>query len=308
MPEIKTLDANDFESVFNEKLTEYVKSKIREYNFQYTNISFEEYNNILKRVINTLLDPNLSKSGEHRREAWERGWDENYEKFTDKENIESIQPLYFEKYNVIRWKQNYIKTLSKGFERNSLAIIQDWLFDKYLRGAESVYEFGCGTGHNLLRVREVNSTAEIWGLDWAKSSQKLIQKMGRKGIVKNIYAHNFDYFHPDQHFILKSDAFVYTVASLEQVGSKYEEFISYLLKNKPKLCFHIEPIAELLDENSLLDYLSIEYFRKRNYLSGFLNYLRKLEKSSTIKIHTAQRTYIGSMFIDGYSVIVWQPL
>ena len=77
---------------------------------------------------------------------------------------------------------------------------------------------------------------------------------------------------------------------------------------KPDYCIHVEPIEELLDENNLLDWLLIQYFNKRKYLKGFLNHLHVLEKNSNVEILKAQRSYIGSLFIDGYSIVVWKPL
>ena len=59
---------------------------------------------------------------------------------------------------------------------------------------------------------------------------------------------------------------------------------------------------------NLVDYLSILYFKKRNYLSGFLLKLRELEEAGKIKIHMAKRTFIGSLYIEGYSVIAWSPV
>ena len=85
-------------------------------------------------------------------------------------------------------------------------------------------------------------------------------------------------------------------------------FIDFLLEKKPEICLHIEPIAELLNEENLVDYLSILYFKKRNYLSGFLLKLRELEEAGKIKIHMAKRTFIGSLYIEGYSVIAWSPV
>jgi hypothetical protein len=144
-------------------------------------------------------------------------------------------------------------------------------------------------------------------LDWAASSQKIIRRLARNGVDRNIFAHRFDFFDPDNSFNLEKNSIVYTSASIEQTGTQYKRFLEYLLRQRPALCIHIEPIAELLDENHLLDYLSIQYFKKRKYLSGYLDHLRKLEKQGQIKIHRAQRTYIGSLFIEGYSVIVWSP-
>ena len=128
------------------------------------------------------------------------------------------------------------------------------------------------------------------------------------GLVKNIKGYNFDFFKPNKKIKIADNSAIYTVAALEQIGSNYKAFVSYLLKNKPDICVHVEPIAELLDENRLIDNLSIKYFRKRNYLNGYLDYLKGLEKHGEIKIIEAKRPYIGSLFIEGYSIIVWSPL
>jgi len=84
--------------------------------------------------------------------------------------------------------------------------------------------------------------------------------------------------------------------------------LRYLLRNKPSVVVHIEPIPELLDPTNLLDYLSIRYMQKRKYLTGYLDTLRVMEQRGLIKIMEARRSGIGSMFIDGYSIIVWKPL
>ena len=50
----------------------------------------------------------------------------------------------------------------------------------------------------------------------------------------------------------------------------------------------------------------IKYFKKRKYLDGFKTYLVDLEKQGKIEIIQDQRSYIGSMLIDGYSIIAWR--
>ena len=74
------------------------------------------------------------------------------------------------------------------------------------------------------------------------------------------------------------------------------------MDKSPDICVHLEPIDELLDETKLIDKLSIDYFRKRNYLNGFLPYLEELEKENKIEIITKQRIYSGSYFIEGHSL------
>ena len=68
----------------------------------------------------------------------------------------------------------------------------------------------------------------------------------------------------------------------------------------------MEPIDELLNDDKLIDSLSIKYFRKRNYLDKFLPYLEELEKNNKIEIIVKQKTYSGSYFIEGHSLIVWK--
>src|SRR3989344_6400003 len=298
------ISSKDFEAIFKDNLSEFVKKKIRQFNFLAQIVLEKERDQILLKILTTLLDSELPKDGEHRLTQWEKGWRENLKDLKNNKNT-SIIPLYFGKYNIVRFKQEFLKPISPNFEYNMLTVIEYWLFDKYLRKAKSIYEFGCGTGHNLSRVREINSEAQIFGLDWAKSSQGIIKMIKKETQDTNLYAYNFDFFKPNKNFKLNESSTVYTIAALEQIGDNFQPFINYLLKNKPKICIHIEPISELLDENNLVDYLSQFYFKKRNYLNGFLSKLQELEKKGKIKIHRAQRTFIGSLYIEGYSVIIW---
>lgn len=306
---VKSLSVQDFEGVFGEKLSPYVAERIRKYSFEYAEFSLEENEALLKKIVETLLDPHLMQSGEHRLDQWENGWSENLRSIqSDPKNRDLIIPKYFSKYGAIRWNGRFIRPVSEQFEYRSLAVILDWVFDQYARDTDAIYEFGCGPGYNLLRAREVNSKASLWGLDWAKASQEIIEQLSAASVDLDIHARNFDYFNPDQSFKLAPQSLVFTVASLEQVGVRWDRFVGYILRNRPKLCVHIEPIAELLDPGKFIDYLSVEYFRKRKYLHGFLDGLRQLEKEGKVRIHRAQRTSIGSLFIEGYSVVVWSPV
>lgn len=303
----RTLAFEDFEHLFNENLSDFVRQKICKYPLEYFEITDAEKDLCIKKIVAALIDKNLVKAGKHRFEQWEAGWRENLNNLTEGQDIESIIPYYFGKYDYVRINRKFVKPASKDFEYRTLCVIVDWLFDKYIRDADAIYEFGCGTGYHLLNARQFNPTAALWGLDWALASQEILKQLALKGVVSNFHAHRFDYFNPDMDFSLDRNSVVYTVASLEQTGSKFKKFVNYLIQNKPKFCIHIEPISELLDENNLIDYLSIEYFKKRNYLDGFLTFLRSLEAKGKIKILKAQRTFAGSLFIEGYSAVVWTP-
>lgn len=301
------INYKDIEKLLNDKLSDFVRNKITSYKLAYSPLNKSEEEQVFIKIINTLLDPFLVYSGPHRLKQWEKGWGQNLTELGDEKTTNAIFPHYHGKYAVNRFNQNLVKGVSPNYERNMLYVILDYVFDKYFRKFGNIYEFGCGTGHNLLKVREVNPSANLFGLDWAKSSQEIIKKMSDSGLVKNITGFNFDFFKPNKKIRLAPLSAIYTVAALEQVGTNYKTFVSYLLKNKPALCVHIEPIAELLDENRLIDNLSIKYFRKRNYLNGYLEYLRKLQKENKVEILETKRTYIGSLFIEGYSIVIWKP-
>ncbi len=261
---------------------------------KYKLLNKKEEDQVIIQILETLLDPSLPFSGQHRRQQWEKGWGENLKSG-------DATPKYFGKHKVNRINQRFVVGNTKKFEQNMLYSIVRELGYKYLTKAKDIYEFGCGTGHNLLEIQKINKTAKLHGFDWTKSSNAIVKKLG-------FDSKNFDFFEPDFSIGLQPDSAVYTVAALEQVGTRFEQFLKYLLRNKPSVVVHIEPIPELLDKNNLLDYLSIKYMEKRKYLTGYLDTLRIMEKNGIIKILEARRSGIGSMFIDGYSIIVWKPL
>lgn len=261
---------------------------------KYKLLNKKDEDKVIIDILNVLLDPSLPYSGSHRRQQWEKGWEENLK-------AGDHTPRYFGKYKVNRINQKFVVGNTKKFEQNMLYSIIDELAWKYMTEARDIYEFGCGTGHNLIHIQGINKLAKLHGFDWTKSSNALVKKLG-------FHAEQFDFFNPDFSIGLEEDSVVYTVAALEQVGTRFESYLKYLIRNKPKLVIHIEPIPELLDKENLLDYLSIKYMEKRKYLNGYLDTLRILEKNGLIKILEARRSGVGSMFIDGYSVIVWKPI
>jgi hypothetical protein len=260
---------------------------------KYRLLNKKEEERAVIQILEVLLDKSLPFSGEHRKQQWEKGWAENLESGNG-------VPKYFGKYKVNRLNGKFVIGKGKNYEREMLYTIVDSLANKYLKKHKYIYEFGCGTGHNLWRIKKVNPDATLIGCDWAKSSNKMVDAQG-------FYSANFDFFNPSDLKLIANSA-VYTVAALEQVGTDFKPFVSYLLKNKPSIVIHIEPIPELLDSTKLLDYLSIQYMHKRKYLRGYLTYLEELEKKGKIKILEARRSGIGSFLIDGYSIIVWKPL
>ena len=302
---LKILTVEDFENNFKEKLSPFLCEKIEACDFTYYDLSKEESDRLFIDILEH-LGQDLRASGPHREREWEFGWNENRKEFEKNPVKENLIPRYFGKLPYVRWQQKFIKPTSRDFEYNMASILQYWLFEKYFKTIHHVYEFGCGTGHNLFRVKEVNSDVRTCGLDWVDSAGTTISLIN-KHLNQNFDFHKFNFFDVDHDYKLAMNSGVYTFAALEQVGGQGEEFFQYLMGQNCQVGVHIEPMEDFLEPGiSLIDYLSVEYFRKRGYCYGLYDTLKKYEKDGIIEIVQATRSYIGSQFVDGYSILAWR--
>jgi hypothetical protein len=123
----------------------------------------------------------------------------------------------------------------------------------------------------------------------------------------NLTGRSFDIFHPDDNLQLGPKDAALTICALEQVGARYEEFLQFLLRKRPRVCVHMEPLVDLYDPDDLVDHLAIRFHTFRSYLSGFLPRLRMLEAEKRLEILSVQRMHFGSLYHEGYSYVVWRP-
>jgi len=297
------LNSSDFERLWGTSLSS-IDDRIssRKFDFDYmTSSELQlEINNIKKYI-----QSDLKVSGPKRIDDWENGWSENLDEYYKRPKIESLIPKYFGKDPILRFKNNLIKANSPTVEYMFFETLMDYISIRFLSKYDNIFEFGCGTSHNLIRLRTLFESVNLIGLDWTDSSVELGSSLLSEFEISNL---KFNFFEPDLSIKAPQKSCALTVAALEQVGTNFTRFIDYLLLNNFERVVHIEPINELLDESLELDKLSIEYSRKRNYLDGLLNYLRKLENAGRLKIIFSDRSHIGSHYIDGYSIVVWEKV
>ena len=294
----------EIEGILGFEIDNSLKQTINGFNLEYRELSAEERDGYILHVINVLTS-DITKSGEHRINEWEKGWDENLINFKNSKNIEELIPKYHGKNRIVRWMQQPVMPITKNFDYKIHISIIDSVLRHYLNDIKNVFEFGCGPAYHLIRLNEYNNNFNLHGSDWTVSSQNIINQINDV-LNTNIKPFNFNFFKPDYNVDIPENSAIYTVAALEQIGENFKDFVDFLLEKKPEICIHFEPIDELLDENNLIDTLSIKYFRKRNYLNGFLPYLEQLEKENKIEILNKQRIFSGSYFIEGHSLIVWK--
>lgn len=307
---IYKLTSKSFAKIFGEKMDNFpsiVRGTIKKTNFTYRIAVDKEFDNAILKIIKTLDSQTLNIAGPHRINDWEKGWEENLQEFKkDKGNLDRLIPKFVKRGGYIRFQGHFIDPESDSFETDFVTVLRYYLFSKYLNNIRTFYEFGAGTGLNLVAASEVFPKMRLIGLDWAKASVGIINTLKEKLDI-DITGKRFDLFNPDKEFRLDNDCAVLTIGTLEQLGQNFKPFIKYLLINKPKICIHMETIYELYDQNNLMDYLAKKYLKKRNYLRGFLPYLKNLEKKKKIKILKVRRTF-GSFYHEGYTYTVWKPI
>jgi SAM-dependent methyltransferase len=248
----------------------------------------------------------ITKSGTYSKYlAWEKGWSYNLKKFKIDPNINSLTPKFVRKKSLLKVNGEYISPISTKFEIKLFTIIKLIVFFKYALKVKNIYEFGCGTGRNLLVLSRYFKNKNFIGLDYTKASLKILNLISKR--KKNITGYFFDIVNPSNKFLLKKNSLVLTVGSLEQVGLRYKNFFRYLRNNKPTLVINFETINELYSNNNFSDYLSRQFVIKRNYLRNYLSYLKKKEKERIIKIIKVKRVF-GSQFHEGYSLVIFKFL
>ncbi|TSC88514.1 MAG: hypothetical protein G01um10147_10 [Microgenomates group bacterium Gr01-1014_7] len=304
------LTSKSFAKIFNTKedtLPLIAKQAIKKANFKYKKVENKEYDEAILRIIRTLDSRILKAAGPHRQIDWEKGWEENLQEFIrGKRDLNQLIPKFVKKGAYIRFQGNFIKPESDLFETDFVTVLRYYLFSKYYKNTDTLYEFGVGSGLNLVAASEIFPEMKLVGLDWASSSVEILNSLKQK-LKINISGKRMDFFNPDGEYRLNKDSAILTIGTLEQLGENFKPFINYLLKNKPKVCIHIETLYEVYDQSNLLDYLAIKYLEKRNYLRGFLPYLKNLEAKKKIRILEMRRTF-GSFYHEGYTYTVWRPI
>src|SRR3989338_4165906 len=307
---MKTLVAADFAELFavdERRLPQQCLSAIAGSDLRYTELSGPERDACILKILKVLESGQLGVVGPANRERWERGWQENLDEYlTHGATPESLIPKYCQSNDIFRYRGALITPASIRFETAFYTVTRQIMFSRYLADADTVIDFGCGTGTSLIVLSDMFPEKRLIGCDWATSSQSLLKALAQKQ-GRNITGIHFDMFAPHDDVPFSPGCGVITMHSMEQLGKNFDHFLNYLLKHKPGVCAHFEPIEELYDEENLLDFLAKTYHQKRNYLSGFLTALRSLEAEGKVSILEVRRLYLGNLYKEGHCMVVWKP-
>lgn len=274
----------------------------------YATLDQKQRDEVILCVLKKIASDTQVIGAEERTSVWEQGWAENLEAFKSQNySLEALIPKFIRENQPIRYNGDYIIPSNPRFEFDYMTVFRIWLFQKYLSNYANIYEFGCGSGLNLVLLASLFPDKNLFGLDFVQPPVDLVNTIG-KAHNWRMTGYHFDMINPDHSFNLVGNSAIFTFGALEQLASKTENFLQYLLAKKPGICIHVEPTVELYDENLLFDYLAIQFHRKRGYTEQLLPRLQQLAAEDRIRILGSKRLSFGSLFLEGYTYTVWQPL
>jgi hypothetical protein len=283
-----------------------IADEAAKYNFRYRRLEKTERDEVVLGILEKL--DSFTKVGAHRKQVWEDCWSGAKNAFLDaKGELAALDPVFMGAHPIMRLHGDFARPDDPKFETHWFRVMRRWLFARYLTGEAKAFEFGCGSGFNLAAAGQMFPDIELMGLDWSPSAVQLVDDIGSKHGF-NLKGRRFDFFDPDPTLPIGSDCVVMTFAALEQTGSRWTAFAEWILAKRPKLVISMEPIFEFYNPRSLVDHLAIRYHTHRDYLSGYYSWIKAQAEIGKLEIALSLRPGFGSLYHEGYSLVVWRPL
>jgi len=215
----------------------------------------------------------------------------------------NIPEWFNNQQRIYRFNNGFITTQNNFLEKDIVDYLRTYIYRKYLHKNTWLIEFGCGSGHNLDHFVDLGySKFNIYGSDFARSALQKLESRGIASFYFDMYNSEYEEL-PEVLKFYPKDCIVFTCGAMEQLGNQFGHFYNLLLKMNAGLYIHIEPLIELYDQDNTLDKLAIQYHHKRQYLNGFLD---RLQISNRINILECTRTTFGTLYNEGYNILIWQ--
>ncbi|WP_075484580.1 class I SAM-dependent methyltransferase [Candidatus Pelagibacter communis] len=295
--------------LFKTNITEvnkYCKTKIKK-QLKFNYLNEKENNDLIIKVLSKIFEDKQIIASRGRKNKWFQGWNETLNIYRKDKNVNSLFPKFYtaRENRYFRLGGKFIKVKNSNFEIKMLDIYRNWYFKKYFSKVDNIYEFGAGTGHNLVELSKIYPKKKLFGSDFVLSSIKILKLISKRKRI-NLQSFRFDMMNPNKKIKLLNNSAIYTSGAIEQLSGKIDKFIKYVISQKPKIIVHVEPCADFYDNKNLADYLGKIFQSKRKYTSNLLFKLKKLEKKNVIKIIKTCKSPFGSLMMEGYNLIVWK--
>ena len=133
---------------------------------------------IIKILERIKLDTQIIAS-QGRTKKWNDGWDEALKLY---KKTNSLTPKFYtaRENKYFRLNGELIRSYSNLFEVKLVDIFRNWYFKKYLKKIDNIYEFGAGTGHNMVELSKIFPEKNLYASDFVSSSVDLLKLISRK--------------------------------------------------------------------------------------------------------------------------------
>ena len=307
---MKNLEVEDFAVHFGtepQNFSENCKTLISSLDFRYEDIKGEKLESLILSILKRIDEDKQIIGAKDRTEVWSKGWQENLDQFLVNDNDESLVPKFIRPNQPLRLNGKYVMPADSQFELNFVKVWRHWLLEEYFSDVDNIFEFGCGTGFNLVTASEIFPDKKLFGSDFVQSAVDLVNAIAKRNNI-DLNGELFNMLEPRADYKIPECSGVITFGSLEQLASNLEPMIDFLLDASPDIIAHTEPAIEFYDDTKLNDYLAIKFQGNRGYSKGLLPIFKRLEKQGKIELIKAKRLFFGSLYMEGYNAFVWRKI
>lgn len=307
MPVLRLVDIAELFGTTVDDLGDEVRSILDGGDWHYDYLDQDDRDTAIASLLQRVDQRQFSIAENEDKSRWDRGWGENLSDLLDAQgDPQALVPKYIRAGLPMRLRGELVRPHAADFELRWFRAFTTWYFTRFLGPFDHVFEFGSGSGINIARLSELFPDKSLHGLDWSQPAVEIVEALRTLRGLK-CQGHRFDFFYPDETLDIPANSAVLTIGAIEQIGTRWEAFLDFLLRRKPARVCHIEPIVEWYDASNIVDYTAIKAHHVRNFLEGYSVRLRELERAGVIRILRAKRAFVGSLAMEGYSQLIWEP-
>jgi hypothetical protein len=240
-------------------------------------------------------------------------WETLYRRYADQKfdslrnALEYLLMTHFQSHLLFHLKENLYYTENSVQLWDYFYSILLKVLAPYLSENDTLVELGCGWGRNLFYAIDMKLCKNAIGGEYTAEGRKLGQLISRQFDLP-VEIKPFDYYDPSNDFMKQLwGNVVFSHNSIEQISILPEETIQSIIRNKPKVVIHFEPVYEYRNNDTVLHYLWKKFTEINDYNRNLLTVLKKLEKKGKLKILLQDIHAFGLNAFNPGSFIVWEP-
>ena len=180
---MKNLEVEDFAVHFGtepQNFSENCKTLISSLDFRYEDIKGEKLESLILSILKRIDEDKQIIGAKDRTEVWSKGWQENLDQFLVNDNDESLVPKFIRPNQPLRLNGKYVMPADSQFELNFVKVWRHWLLEEYFSEVDNIFEFGCGTGFNLVAASEIFPNKKLFGSDFVQPAVDLVNANAKK--------------------------------------------------------------------------------------------------------------------------------